>query len=59
MAVRLEKYYVQQVCSPTRSALMSARYPFRTGLQDKATIAPAGKAKLPLDRNTIAEALRD
>ncbi|PIK53483.1 putative arylsulfatase J [Apostichopus japonicus] len=31
--VRLENYYVQQVCSPTRSQLLSGRYQIHTGLQ--------------------------
>jgi arylsulfatase A-like enzyme len=55
--VRLERYYVQQVCSPTRSALMSGRYPFRTGMQHKTTIHPQTKAHLPLAATTLAEAL--
>eukprot|EP01063_Lacrimia_lanifica_P034149 TRINITY_DN6249_c0_g1_i6.p1 TRINITY_DN6249_c0_g1~~TRINITY_DN6249_c0_g1_i6.p1 ORF type:complete len:547 (+),score=190.94 TRINITY_DN6249_c0_g1_i6:40-1680(+) len=31
--VQLENYYVQPICSPTRSALMTGRYPVHLGLQ--------------------------
>ena len=30
--VILDNYYVQAICSPTRSALLSGRYPIHTGL---------------------------
>src|SRR5262245_51071303 len=30
---RLTSFYVQPVCSPTRGALMTGRYPIRYGLQ--------------------------
>ena len=57
--VNLRRMYVQPVCSPTRSALMSGRYPFRTGLQHFTTLIPGGSAKLPLaPHTTLAEQLR-
>lgn len=31
--VVLKNYYVQPICSPTRSALMTGRYPLRLGTQ--------------------------
>jgi arylsulfatase B/arylsulfatase I/J len=56
--VRLENYYVQQVCTPTRSALVTGRYPFRTGMQGYATFAPGSSAAIPKDVPTIAEVLK-
>lgn len=55
--VRLERYYVQQVCSPTRSALLSGRHPFHTGMQHRHTLLPGGTGHLPLNATTVAEAL--
>ena len=34
--VILDNYYVQPICSPTRSALLSGRYPIHTGVLNKA-----------------------
>lgn len=57
--VRLENYYVQQVCSPTRSALMTGRYPFHTGMQHVTTLMPGSLAALPSDVPTLAEVLKE
>jgi len=41
--VILENYYVQPLCTPTRSTLMTGRYPIHTGIGEIMNI--------PLDRN--------
>lgn len=56
--VRLEQFYVQPVCSPTRAAFLTGRYPIRTGLQ-VGVIRPSATHGLPTDERTLADALRD
>lgn len=53
----LESHYVQPVCSPTRSALMSGRYPTRTGVYT--VVRPHAKWGLPLNERTLAVALKE
>ena len=55
---RLEQFYVQPVCSPTRSSLMTGRYPIRQGLQ-VGVIWPWADFGLPLEERTLPEALGD
>lgn len=54
--VRLNQFYVQPVCSPTRGALMTGRYPMRLGLQC-GVVRPWATHGLPLDERTLPEAL--
>ena len=37
---RLEQFYTQPMCTPTRAALMTGRYPFRYGLQTAYPVSP-------------------
>ncbi|GFO10604.1 arylsulfatase b [Plakobranchus ocellatus] len=55
--VRLENYYVQPVCSPTRSQLLSGRYQIHTGIQHSVFFSeqPIG---LPTDNPTLADQLQ-
>lgn len=53
----LTSFYVQPVCSPTRAALMTGRYPNNTGIYS--VIKPRTPWGLKLEERTLAEALRD
>lgn len=53
----LENHYVQPVCSPTRSCLMTGRYVAHTGVYT--VIRPHAKWGLPLAERTLASALKD
>lgn len=54
----LEQLYVQPVCTPTRAALMTGRYPMRHGLQ-VGVIRPWGQYGLPLKERTMAQGLKE
>ena len=55
--VVLRNYYVQHICTPTRSVLLSGRYQIHTGLQH-ATIHPAQPNALPTDLPLVGDLLR-
>ncbi len=52
----LENSYVQPVCSPTRAALLTGRYPTHTGVYN--IVTPGAHWGLPLTERTLADALR-
>ncbi|XP_033760300.1 arylsulfatase B-like [Pecten maximus] len=56
--VRLENYYVQPICTPTRSQLMSGRYQIHTGLQHH-VILPDQPNALPRDSPTLPDKMRE
>ncbi|MGB9626149.1 MAG: sulfatase-like hydrolase/transferase, partial [Phycisphaerae bacterium] len=55
--VRLEQFYVQPVCTPTRASLMTGRYPIRYGLQ-VGVIRPWSQYGLSLEERTLPQALK-
>ena len=56
--VRLESFYGEPVCTPSRAALMTGRYPMRYGLQTL-VIFPSHTYGLPTDERTLPQALKD
>lgn len=53
--IELDQHYVQPVCTPTRVALMSGRYPGRFGPQ---ALGPSNLRAMPLETVTLASALK-
>lgn len=56
--VRLSQFYAQPMCTPTRAALLTGRYPFRYGLQTG--VIPTGSTYgLPTDEWLLPQALKE
>jgi len=53
----LDSYYAQEVCTPSRAALMTGRHPLTTGMQ-YSIIMPTTSWGLNLDETTMAEAFK-
>ena len=54
----LQDFYVQPMCTPTRAALMTGRYPLRYGLQT-AVIPSGGRYGLATDEWLLPQALKE
>ena len=55
---RLEQFYAQPMCTPTRAALMTGRYPLRYGLQSF-VILPEQTYGIPADETLMPQILKE
>ena len=55
---RFDQFYALPMCTPTRAALMTGRYPLRYGLQT-GVIPAAGTYGLPVDEYLLPQVLKD
>ena len=53
---KLAQFYVTSVCSPTRAALLTGRYPFRNGMEERSHGNDTGG--MLKDERTLAQALK-
>lgn len=54
--LRLDRFYVCPICSPTRAGLMTGRYPIRFGLM-RAVVPPWREGGLPTNEVTLADVM--
>ena len=55
--LRFNRFYVQPICTPTRTALMTGRYPWRSGMASGVILNHLHYG-LPLDETTLAQTLK-
>jgi len=56
--ITLMTYYTQPICTPSRTALMTGRYPIRSGMNHGVIGVPAEPWGLPTNESTWAEGMK-